>query len=28
VPFGLAPGSPANQANWDPATVLGWPLVP
>ena len=26
VPLGLAPASPANQANWDPATVLGWPL--
>jgi hypothetical protein len=24
VPFGLAPASPANQANWNPATVLSW----
>lgn len=28
VPVGLAPASPANQANWNPQTVLGWPLVP
>jgi len=28
VPVGLAPASPANQANWNPATILGWPLVP
>lgn len=28
VPVGLAPASPALQANWNPATVLGWPLVP
>jgi hypothetical protein len=25
VPVGLAPASPANQANWNPATILGWP---
>ena len=28
VPVGLAPASPANQATWNPVTVLGWPLVP
>ena len=27
VPVGLAPASPANQANWNAATVLGWPLA-
>jgi hypothetical protein len=26
VPVGLAPASPANQANWNPATILGWPM--
>lgn len=26
VPVGLAPASPANQANWNPSTVLSWPL--
>jgi hypothetical protein len=25
MPMGLAPASPANQATWQPATVLGWP---
>ena len=25
LPMGLSPASPANQANWQPATVLGWP---
>jgi hypothetical protein len=28
VPIGLAPSSPPNQGQWNPATVLGWPLVP
>lgn len=28
VPVGLAPASPALQSNWNPVTVLGWPLVP
>ena len=28
VPVGLAPASPPNQGKWNPATVLGWPLVP
>jgi hypothetical protein len=25
VPIGLAPASPANQATWNPATILAWP---
>ena len=28
VPVGLAPASPANQANWNVQTVLGWPPAP
>ena len=28
VPVGLAPASPANQANWNAQIVLGWPLAP
>jgi hypothetical protein len=28
VPVGLAPASPPFQAQWNPATVLSWPLVP
>jgi hypothetical protein len=28
IPVGLAPASPANQAAWNVATVLSWPLVP
>ena len=28
VPVGLAPSSPPQQAQWNPATVLGWPLAP
>jgi hypothetical protein len=28
VPVGLAPASPANQANWNVQTILGWPLAP
>ena len=28
VPVGLAPASPANQANWNVTTVLSWPLAP
>ncbi len=28
VPVGLAPASPANQQNWNVATVLGWPSAP
>jgi hypothetical protein len=28
VPVGLAPSSPPQQGQWDPATVLSWPLVP
>lgn len=28
VPVGLAPASPANQANWNAQTILGWPLAP
>lgn len=27
LPLGLAPASPGNQPNWNPAVVLGWPLV-
>jgi hypothetical protein len=27
-PVGLAPASPPQQAQWNPATVLGWPLAP
>lgn len=27
VPVGLAPASPANQANWHPATILAWPAA-
>jgi len=26
VPVGLAPASPPHQANWNPATVLAWPM--
>jgi hypothetical protein len=25
-PLGVAPASPANQADWNPQVVLGWPL--
>ena len=28
VPVGLAPASPPNQGQWNPETVLSWPLVP
>jgi len=28
VPIGLGPPSPANQRQWNPEVVLGWPLVP
>jgi hypothetical protein len=28
IPVGLAPASPPNQANWNVATVLNWPLAP
>jgi hypothetical protein len=28
VPVGLAPASPANQANWNAQTILAWPLAP
>lgn len=28
VPVGLAPQSPANQADWNVGTLLGWPLTP
>jgi hypothetical protein len=28
VPIGLGPASPPNQGQWNPATVLSWPLVP
>ncbi len=28
VPIGLAPASPPNQGQWNPETVLIWPLVP
>jgi hypothetical protein len=27
VPIGLGPPSPANQRQWNPEVVLGWPLV-
>ena len=27
VPIGLGPPSPPNQRQWDPATVLAWPLA-
>jgi hypothetical protein len=28
VSIGLAPASPPNQGQWNPETVLSWPLIP